>query len=138
MFREELNKWQYRKGLEGQWIDDDDILTEENNMKHEWIRSDEDQMVNVDNVESFGYELEELTEELTLADVWVVSIKVFMSSGAAHVITDLEEVIKFVRSLQSNTGNTAWEAKSGTLAYYVYNANRHENMVKEAQKLSGD
>ena len=121
----------FKQVLEGEWI-----LTGEDDMTTNWVITDEDKVVSVEHIESFGYNLHEITEELSLADVWAIELEVQMQSGAEHTIDDSDEVLKFVKHLQNHGDNSLMNAKPGTLGYYVGNAARHEAMVKEADKLN--
>ncbi len=104
-------------------------------MTKDWITTEEDLVVTVEKVESFGYELDTISNELSGADIWNVTLKVTLSSGSEHTISDLDEISKFCRHLQDQTIGATFEQKPGTLGYYVVNAMKYHAMVQAKDKL---
>ena len=118
----------YVNNLEGEW-----------NMSKEWLTTEDGDTILVDAVIRYSYELSEWTKELTLADVWNISMSLVLSDGSEHLITDVNEMVKFLRYANDGGGGafSSHDGKPGSFEYYVKNLWRHLGMVDKAEQLNG-
>ncbi|MHA2377239.1 MAG: hypothetical protein ACXAB9_13830 [Candidatus Thorarchaeota archaeon] len=103
----------------------------------EWIKTDDEVVVNMDHIVSYSTDLEEISPELSAADIWDVMLTIVTVSGDDYAVTDLDELIKFVRSNEDSGAFSNHDSTPGSLGYYVKNFWRHQEMKTKAEKLNG-
>lgn len=103
----------------------------------EWIRTDDEVVVSADHIVSYTTELGEITPQLSEVDIWSVALAITTVTGDDYVVSDLDELIKFVGMNDESGAFSSHDSAPGSLGYYVKNAWRHEEMRKKAEKLSG-
>ena len=121
----DMNGLKHIKTLEGEWI-----------MTREWLDTDVGEVVDIKHIASYHFNLGERSSELSVADVWDITLTVTLITGDEYDITNLKQLVKFTRSLDGDNSSFR-NSSAGTLAYYVANAMEHDEMTKEAKKFNG-
>jgi hypothetical protein len=103
----------------------------------EWIKTDEEVVVNLEHITSYSTDLEEISEELSAADIWDVMLTIVTVTGDDYAVTDLDELVKFVRAHEDSGAFSSSASKPGSLGYYVKNLWKYEEMKKTAEKHNG-
>ena len=105
-------------------------------MTTEWLDTDVGEMVDIKRIVSYHFELGERSSELSVADIWHITLTVTLTTGKEYDVTDLKELVKFARSLDGENSSFR-NSSAGTFVYYVANAKEHDQMTKEATKFNG-
>ena len=82
---------------------------------------------NVNHVRDFRYDLDEITKELSLGDIYNVRITIYMVNGGEFLLDGFDEMYEFIRMTNSGSSQAGIPGKK-SIGYYLQKSKEYHDV----------